>query len=300
MPDAWYSSFDTRSRVLGRGHQQLFTRLRRHAHTHWYACEGDVSVAQCKSVFDDSGQFNIGNIPGQSSVAVDSSDLWSPGSNAEGIYTVVYTFSQNDQMASDDEFRFNINLTEDFVDVVADIDHNPISHVQNLAVYDGEQVLNTGTDYVFKAKGESTLCGVCTFSGQFGWQLWDADDTTMLKEAYKTVANLPAWGGTDPYNINLPAFNFGQEGRFLPKYGLFSSTGNPYADLNPSNNLASFEIVLNDSIDLKAVDVSQPQRTILAVLLRYRPCHLDLRQPWQHVGGKHLGLLPSLQLTVRP
>ena len=29
----------------------------------WYACEGDVTVAQCKSVFDDSGQFNIGNIP---------------------------------------------------------------------------------------------------------------------------------------------------------------------------------------------------------------------------------------------
>ena len=202
VPDAWYSSFDTlefsaevtNNYASASGATRTLT---------WYACEGDVSVAQCKSVFDDSGQFNIGNIPGQSSVAVDSSDLWSPGSNAEGIYTVVYTFSQNDQMASDDEFRFNINLTEDFVDVVADIDHNPISHVQNLAVYDGEQVLNTGTDYVFKAKGESTLCGVCTFSGQFGWQLWDADDTTMLKEAYKTVANLPAWGGTDPYNICL-------------------------------------------------------------------------------------------------
>ena len=253
-PDAWYSSFDTleftaeitNNYASPSGASRTLT---------WYACEGDVTVAQCKSVFDDSGQFNIGNIPGQSSVAFDSSDLWSPGSDAEGIFTVVYAFTQNDQMAADDEFRFNINITEDFVDVVADTTHDPLSHLPNLAVYDEEQVLNTGTEYVFKSKGESTLCGVCTFSGQFGWQLWDADDTVMLKEAYKTVANLPAWGGTDPFNINLPAFNYGQEGRYLLKYGLFSSTGNPHGDLNPGNNLASFEIVLDDSIDLKVVDV---------------------------------------------
>ena len=72
----------------------------------------------------------------------------------------------------------------------------------------------------------------------------------MLKEAYKTVENLPAWGGYDPYNMNLPAFNYGQEGRFMLKFGLFSSTGNPYADLNPSKKLATFEIVLKDSIYL--------------------------------------------------
>ena len=253
-PDAWYSSFDTldfsaevtNNYASPSGATRTLT---------WYACEGDVTIPQCKSVFDDSGQFNMANIPGQSSASVDSIDLWSPGSSAEGIFTIVYAFSQNDQMAADDEFRFNINLTEDFVDVVADTAHNPLSHLQNLAEYDEEHVLNTETDYVFKSKGESTLCGVCSFSGQFGWQLWDVDDTMMLKEAYKTVANLPAWGGTDPYNINLPAFNYGQEGRFLLKYGLFSSSGNPHGDLNPGNNLASFEIVLNDSIDLKVVDV---------------------------------------------
>ena len=199
---------------------------------------------------------------------------------------MVYTFSQNDQMASDDEFRFNINLTEDFVDVVADIDHNPISHVQNLPCTTGNKY-NTGTDYVFKAKGESTLCGVCTL-GQFGWQLWDAEDTTMLKEAYKTVANLPAWA-EPTYNINLPAFNFDQEGRFLLKYGLFSSTGNPYADLNPSNNLASFEIVLNDSIDLKVVDV-YPSHSAQSSLFYYgtdrssRPTPTLATCRWRHLG----------------
>ncbi len=254
VPDAWYSSFDTISfeaEVTNfynspSGAARVLT---------WYACDGDITASSCKSVYDETGQFNMGNIQGQSTELVPSTALWIPGQNAEGTFTIVYSFSQNDQVPSDDEFRFTINLTNDFVDVIADTDHNPIEHLQNLAVYDQESVLNTGTDYVFKAKGQSTLCGLCTFTGEFGWQLWDEQETMMLKEAYKTVENLPAWGGYDPYNINLPAFNYGQEGRYMLKFGLFSSTGNPHADLNPSNNLAAYEIVLNDSIDLKVMDV---------------------------------------------
>ena len=254
VPDAWYSSFDTISfeaEVTNfynspSGAARVLT---------WYACDGDITASSCKSVYDETGQFNMGNIQGQSTELVPSTALWIPGQNAEGTFTIVYSFSQNDQVSSDDELRFTINLTNDFVDVIADTDHNPIEHLQNLAVYDQESVLNTGTDYVFKAKGQSTLCGLCTFTGEFGWQLWDEQETMMLKEAYKTVENLPAWGGYDPYNINLPAFNYGQEGRYMLKFGLFSSTGNPHADLNPSNNLAAYEIVLNDSIDLKVMDV---------------------------------------------
>ena len=254
VPDAWYSSFDTISFEAEitnfynspSGAARVLT---------WYACDGDITASSCKSVYDETGQFNMGNIQGQSTELVLSTALWIPGQNAEGTFTIVYSFSQNDQVPSDDELRFTINLTNDFVDVIADTDHNPIEHLQNLAVYDQESVLNTGTDYVFKAKGQSTLCGLCTFTGEFGWQLWDEQETMMLKEAYKTVENLPAWGGYDPYNINLPAFNYGQEGRYMLKFGLFSSTGNPHADLNPSNNLAAYEIVLNDSIDLKVMDV---------------------------------------------
>ena len=90
---------------------------------------------------------------------------------------------------------------------------------------------------MFKAKGLSTVCGVCTFSGDFGWQLWDADSTMMLKEAYRTVDNLPAWGGYDSYNLNLPAFSHGQEGRYMLLFGLFSSTGNPYGTSTPPTTL---------------------------------------------------------------
>ncbi|MEL0331242.1 MAG: hypothetical protein VW982_03385 [Candidatus Poseidoniales archaeon] len=254
VPDAWYSSFDTVS--FEAEVTNFFASPSGAARTlTWFACDGQISVSLCKSVYDETGQFNIGNIEGQSTETVTSSDLWIPGGNAEGVFTIVYAFSQNDQLASDDEMSFTINLTNDFVDVIADTGHNPIEHLPNLAVYGDDEVLNTGTDYVFKAKGQSTLCGVCTFSGEFGWQLWDINETMMLKEAYKTVETLPAWGGYDPYNMNLPAFSYGEEGRYLLKFGLFGSTGNPYGDLNPSNNLASFEIVLDDSIDLKVTDV---------------------------------------------
>ena len=265
--DAWYSSFDTIAfeaeltnfYAAPSGASRTLT---------WYACEGDITISQCKSLYDDTGQFNLANIPGQSTSNVASSDLWIPGQNAEGVFTIVYAFSQNDQLPTDDEFRFTINLTNDFVDVIADVNHNPLDHINHLAVYDGEQVLNTDTPYVFKSKGQSTVCGVCIFSGEFGWQLWNEEGTVMLKEAFRTIETLPAWGGYDPFNINLPEFSYGQEGRYLLKYGLFGSTGNPYADLNPNNNLATYNLVLNDSIDLKVIDV-YPSHDAQASLFYY-------------------------------
>ena len=133
VPDAWYSSFDTISfeaEVTNfynspSGAARVLT---------WYACDGDITASSCKSVYDETGQFNMGNIQGQSTELVPSTALWIPGQNAEGTFTIVYSFSQNDQVPSDDELRFTINLTNDFVDVIADTDHNPIEHLQNLAV----------------------------------------------------------------------------------------------------------------------------------------------------------------------
>ena len=254
VEDSWYSSFDTLTFTVEVTNNYA-TSSGSARSLSWFACEGDIDAATCKSTYSDTGFFTLGNIPGTSSTNITSSSQWIPGQNAEGIFTILYAFAQNDQVASDDQFLFNINLTNEFVDIIVDTDHDPLETIDNLATFDGQQVLNTGTDYTFKSKGESTLCQVCAFSGEFGWQLWNMDDTIMLKEAYKTVSNLPAWGGYDPFNINLPAFNYGQQGHYILKYGLFSSTGNPYADLNDNNNLATFHIVLNDSIDLKVTDV---------------------------------------------
>ena len=141
VPDAWYSSFDTVS--FEAEVTNFFASPSGAARTlTWFACDGQITVSLCKSVYDETGQFNIGNIEGQSTETVTSSDLWIPGQSAEGVFTIVYAFSQNDQLA-DDEMSFTINLTNDFVDVIADTAHNPIEHLR-IAVYGDDEVLTWG------------------------------------------------------------------------------------------------------------------------------------------------------------
>ena len=251
--DTWYSSWDTLSFSAEITNYYLTPSGSARTLT-WYACAGDVSLTTCKSVYVDSGTFSMRDIPANSSDTISSPNQWTPG-QVSGMYTIVYAFSSLDSTGADDQFLFHINLTFDFVDVIVDQTHNPLSHLPNLATYNNELVLNSNTDYVFKSKGQSTVCGDCIFSAEFGWQLWDTDETVLIQESYKSVSTLPAWGGIDPFNINLPVFNFASEGRFLLKYGMFTSSGNPHGDLNDYNNLARFEIVLNNSLDLKVKDV---------------------------------------------
>lgn len=253
-PDTWYQNLDTITFTAEV--TNFYTTPSGATRTlNWYACVGNISVALCKSQYVATGTFLVPNVNNGAPENITSSSTWSPSSSNNGIHTVVYAFSHNDQNASDDAYAFNINLTSNFVDVSLNTDHNPLQHLQNMAVYDGETVLNTGTEYILKAKGTSTVCSGCSLAAEFGWQLWDLQETVKLKEGYRTVSNLPAWGGVDVLNLNLPNLTFEQEGRFLLKYGLFGSTGNPSGDLNAFNNFATYELVFNDSLDLKIDDV---------------------------------------------
>jgi hypothetical protein len=266
MPDTWYDSFGTIT-FTAEVTNFYFSPSGVARTLTWYVCTGSVTQSDCLSQFTATGSFNMANINGNSSDTFTSSTQWIPG-NVNGIHTILYSFSSNDADSSNDQFLFYINLTTNFVDVVVDEEHNPIEHLPNLALYDGEMVLNTATDYEFKSKGEAQICSICSFSGEFGWQLWDTEGVVLLKERYRSVTTLPAWSGPSPFNLNLPVFNFNQEGRFLLKFGLFNSSGNPYGDLNGNNNVASFEIVLNDSIDLKVLDV-YPSHSAQAMVFYY-------------------------------
>jgi hypothetical protein len=253
-PDTWYQNFDVIT-FTAEVTNHYTTPSGNTRTLNWYACSGNITVNLCKSTYTDTGTFLVPNINNGDPETLTSSATWSPNGATSGIYTIVYAFSHNDQSAVDDVFVFNINLTANFVDISLDTAHDPLEHLQNLAEYDGEMVLNTNTAYTFKAKGTSFICGNgCTLAADFGWQLWDLAETVKLKEGYRTIS-MTGWGGIDPLNVNLPNLTFEQEGRFLLKYGLFGSTGNTNADLNAFNNLASFELVFNDSLDLKINDV---------------------------------------------
>ena len=82
-PDAWFSSFDTinfEAEVTNyyaspSGSARTLT---------WYACDGDVTSSACKSVYEETGQFNMGNIPGQTTEGVVSSESLGPGTKCRG------------------------------------------------------------------------------------------------------------------------------------------------------------------------------------------------------------------------
>jgi len=256
LGDAYYQNTDlltfsadvTNHRATASGASRTLT---------WYACEGDVDIPSCKSVHAATGTFTMPSIAAGATETITSANTWSPGGSANGLFTVLYTFSNVDQDPSDDAYLFHINITNAFIEAIVQTNHNPLDHLPNLSVYDDEQVLNSNTDYVLKSKGQASVCSGCVLDAEFGWQLWTLDETLLLSQNYRIVtwSGPSAWGGFSPFNLDLPAFSHPDEGRFLLKYGLFNSTGNPTGDLNAFNDLTEFEIVLNDSIDLKIDDV---------------------------------------------
>ena len=161
-----------------------------------------------------------------------------------------------DQDPSDDTYLFLINLTRSFVDLAVDSTHDPTSILTDLSVYNGQKVLNTDTDYTMEIKGSVTACGTCNFVAQLGWQLWNEDKTILLSESYSNVTNLPSWGGVSSFTRTMPAFTHSSQGTFTLTWGLFSSTGTPYADLNPSNDNSEITVVLDNTLDLQATSMA--------------------------------------------
>jgi len=221
----------------------------------WYACEGDISASLCKSTYDAKGIISVGNINPSETENFASTEQWIPGQNSEGIFTVLFAFDVSDSNPTDDEFRYLINITVNFADIIVDETHNPLENIEKMAVYGGQEVINTNTDYVLNARGQATVCGSCNLDATFGWQLWSDDSSNLLKEAYMNITNLPAWGGFSPFNRDLPAMSYSQEGTFILKWGVFHSIGTPYSDMNTNDNLAQISLVIDDSIDLQVSDL---------------------------------------------
>jgi len=221
----------------------------------WYACEGDVSAADCKADPEDQGTFTLTNIPGTTSENITSSDRWRPGQGSEGVFTVVYAFAATDQNANDDELTFTINVTQFHSDVTVNNAHDVLETIDHLAVVDGQRILNTGTSYNLTARGSAISCPSCSLDANMGWQLWTEDGNVLLDQAYRNVTNLPNWGGLEAFNQPLPPLNHGTEGTFLLKWGVFSSIGTPHGDKNTDDNLATSVLVFNNSLDLEVMNV---------------------------------------------
>ena len=252
LEDAWGSSWDPilfNVSISNQGLQSIANRG-----LWWYICEGEVETSICKSNYDDRGSFSLPAIYPGTTVNFTTSNAWSP-SGDEGTFTIVYAFDLQDQDPSDDAYTFRINLTRSFVDLSVDSTHDPTSSLTDLAAYNGHSILNTDTDYTRQIKGSVIACGTCNFVAQLGWQLWNDDKTTLLSESYTNVTNLPSWGGMSPFTRTMPAFTHSSQGTFTLAWGLFNSTGTPYADLNPVNDYSEVIVVIDNTLDLQATSM---------------------------------------------
>ena len=220
----------------------------------WYVCEGEVDTSICKSNYDDRGSFSLPTIHPGTTTNFSTANAWSP-SGDEGIFTVVYAFELQDQDPSDDTYTFHINLTRSFVDLSVDSTYDPTSTLSDLAIYNGQSILNTNTDYSMQVKGSVTACGTCNFVAQLGWQLWSENKSTLLSESYTNVTNLPSWGGVSTFTRTIPAFSHSSQGTFTLAWGLFNSSGTPYADLNPLNDISELIVVFDNSLDLQVTSM---------------------------------------------
>ena len=256
VKDNWASSYDSFIFTAQVKNQGLVSagldRVMR-----WHVCLGDLDGPVCKSNFDEKGQFALSNIgPGQY-LNLTSTNSWTPTPGAEGIVTVVYSFDESDQIPSNDIFKYNFNVSQSFVDLSVDETWKPHDDIEGLAVYDGEKILNTNTNYSLKAKGVVNSCGSCNFNATIGWQLWDQAESVMLSEAYSYNSGLNSWGVVMSFGHQMPVFNYPFEGNYVLKWGLYNSSGTPHSDQNDFNDITSTPIVIDDSIDV-AISVMSP------------------------------------------
>ena len=252
VENRWYTSYEQLGFTITIENMRSVT-TGSNRQTNWYVCSGDVSIVNCMSNPEDQGTFLLANIVGNGVDNFTSPDYWNPN-GADGMFTVVYSFSINDDTSSNDQLKFHIYLSSTFSDVSADSSYNPIDDIEHLAVYNGLDILNTNTDYTLRSKGTVISCPTCNLESEFGWQLWDSTGTQILKTQFRNVTNLPNWGGESPYNVALPVFNYSLEGEYLLKFGMLSSSGSPYGDQNGYNDLVTIPLVIDDTIDVGIVD----------------------------------------------
>jgi hypothetical protein len=247
--DAWASSYDTFTFTAQIKNQGLgsagLDRLMR-----WHVCLGDLDGPICKSNYDSRGQFILTNLAHGQYSNITSANTWNPPAGSEGIVTVVFSFDISDQVSSNDVLKYNFNVSQSFVDLSVDESWKPYDDIEGLAIFDGQKILNSNTNYTLKAKGTVNSCGSCNFNASIGWQLWDQGETVMLDESYSYNSGLNSWGVVMAFGHQMPVFNYPFTGTYILKWGLYNSTGTPYSDLNQFNDITSTSIIIDDTIDV--------------------------------------------------
>ncbi len=223
----------------------------------WFICEGIQDVNSCFLDKEDRGQGDIESIPiGQTTVFTFTQGFNPNGE--EGAFTLVYRFVDEDNNATNDAKSFTINFTRSLVDIRFD-SQDLTSQLTDVAMYDGEPVMNTNTSYQMTVSGDVTSCGSCGLVAGLGWNLVD-DNGIEVASSVQNYTDLPSWSDAS-FTRNLPPLNYTEEGRYTMYFGLLSSSGTPNGDMNSYNNIQSIEVVFDNTVDIEITSM-EPAFTI--------------------------------------
>ena len=215
----------------------------------WDVCLGDRAANSCIANSIATGQISVPPVSAGQQSFVESNVYYNPNGLNETI-TVVYQFNQLDTDPSNDQLVFNLYPSLEFTDLRVDTDQDIFQHIDNLNYDDDRPILNSNTSYIVSLSGFANVCPTCELNVSFGWELWDYENNQKLNSSYDNLTTIPQYSYYAPFSSVLPEINLPSQGYFILKFGYFEFTGTPYSDLITENNVASIEIIIDDTIDL--------------------------------------------------
>ena len=213
----------------------------------WWICEDDVS--NCKGEAEQYGSSMVESILVGQSVNFSFPISFSPKSNYDGAFKIIYEFSEGDTgNSSNDYYETIFYYTPELVDVSIDV-QDPTEQITGLAVYDGEKIFNTDTDYEMEVSGIVNSCGSCALDAHLGWRLYNSTGDEVASN-YTSVTDFPAWGESS-FTRSMPPMTYTEEGVYTFEFGLINSSGSSYGDLNDFNDLQSVQVTFDDTVDIQ-------------------------------------------------
>ena len=220
----------------------------------WDVCLGDRVANSCLANSIASGQISIAPVTGGQQAYFESDTYFNPNGLNETI-TVVYQFNQLDTNPSNDLLVFNLYPSLEFTDLKIDSEQDLFENIDNLNYENDKPILNTNTSYIVSFSGYANVCPTCNLNVTFGWELWDYVNNQKIDFSYSNLTSFPQYSYYASFTSALPAINFTAKGQFTLKFGYFNFTGTPYSDLIAENNVASIDVIIDDTIDLALISM---------------------------------------------
>ena len=90
----------------------------------------------------------------------------------------------------------------------------------------------------------------------FGWELWDYEDNQKIDSSYANLTSFPQYSYYGFFTSPTIEIYLQNLKGIYDKIVYFDFTGNPYDDLIGENNLASIEIIIDDTLDLALLSMN--------------------------------------------